>query len=95
MAKKFKAPFPKLSAAAMSLFAIVGGFSVALGFDSKIGALLLFIFLIPTTFIVYCFWGLSDNNQRQLQQVHFFKNLSLIGAILMIIYLGSGPFSLK
>ena len=95
MAKKFKAPLPKLSAAAMSLFAIVGGLSVALGFYSKIGALLLFIFLIPATFTVHRFWGLSDNNQMQLQQVHFFKNLSLIGAILMIIYLGSGPFSLK
>jgi len=35
MAKKFKAPFPKLSAAAMSLFAIVGGFSVALSSTQK------------------------------------------------------------
>ncbi|MEW9672412.1 DoxX family protein [Ammoniphilus sp. 3BR4] len=95
MAKKFKAPFPKLSAAAMSLCALVGGLSVALGFYSKIGAFLLFIFLIPTTFIVHRFWGLSDNHQRQIQSVHFFKNLSLMGATLMIIYLGSGPLSLN
>jgi hypothetical protein len=35
MAKKFEAPFSKLIAAAMSLFAIVGGFSDALCFYSK------------------------------------------------------------
>ncbi|TDL72813.1 DoxX family protein [Rhodococcus qingshengii] len=93
MTKKVKAPFPKLSAAAMSLFALVGGLSVAFGFYSKIGAFLLFIFLLPTTFIVHRFWGLPDD-QKQIQSVHFFKNLSLLGATLMILYFGSGPFSL-
>lgn len=94
MAKKTKAPFPQLSAAAMSLFALVGGLSVAFGFYSKIGAFLLIIFLIPTTFIIHRFWGLP-NDQKQIQTVHFFKNLSLMGASLMILYFGSGPLSLN
>lgn len=94
MVKKTKAPFPELSAAAMSLFALVGGLSVALGFYSQIGALLILIFLIPTTFIVHRFWGLSDD-QKQIQSVHFFKNLSLMGASLIILSLGSGPLSLN
>lgn len=92
MAKMTKAPFPKLSAA-MSLFALVGGLSVAFGFYAEIGAFLLFIFLIPTTFIVHAFWRLPDE-QKEIQSVHFFKNLALMGATLMILYYGAGPFSL-
>ncbi|OPG97534.1 hypothetical protein B2I21_16905 [Chryseobacterium mucoviscidosis] len=95
MAGKFNAPFPKLSAAAMSLISIAGGLSVSLGFYSKFGALLLFIFLIPTTFIVHRFWGLSDKQQKAMQLVHFNKNLSLLGVTLMIMYFGSGPLSLN
>jgi putative oxidoreductase len=94
MTTKFKAPFPRLSAAVMSIFAVVGGLSVAFGFHAKIGALLLLIFLIPTTFIVHRFWGLSDKQQRAMQRVHFNKNLSLLGVTLMILCVGSGPFSL-
>ncbi|WP_157273065.1 hypothetical protein [Neobacillus bataviensis] len=58
------------------------------------GALLQFIFLIPTILVVNRFWGLSDKQQRAMQRVHFNKNLSLLGVTLMILYLGSGPFSL-
>lgn len=94
MTTKFRAPFPRLSAAVMSVFAVVGGLSVAFGFYAKIGALLLLIFLIPTTFMVHRFWGISDKQQRAMQRVHFNKNLSLLGVALMILYLGSGPFSL-
>ncbi|MGM7680774.1 DoxX family protein [Cytobacillus sp. Hm23] len=93
MVKKSKAPFPKLSAAVMSLFALVGGLSVAFGFYAEIGAFLLFIFLIPTTFIVHGFWRLPDE-QKEIQSVHFFKNLALMGGTLMILYYGSGPYSL-
>ncbi|MED1472823.1 DoxX family protein [Bacillus salipaludis] len=95
MTKKFRAPFPRFSAAVMSLFAVLGGISIAFGIYGKIGALLLFIFLNPTTFIVHRFWGLSDQQQRAMQLVHFNKNLSLLGVTLMILYFGSGPFSLK
>ncbi|WP_404442122.1 DoxX family protein [Sutcliffiella horikoshii] len=94
MTKKFRAPFPRLSAAAMSVFAVIGGISVAFGIYAQIGALLLLVFLIPTTFIVHRFWGLSDKQQKAMQLVHFNKNLSLLGVTLMILYSGSGPFSL-
>ncbi|MCM3603704.1 DoxX family protein [Robertmurraya korlensis] len=95
MTKKFRAPFPRLSAATMSIIAVLGGISVAFGFYAKIGALLLFIFLIPTTFFVHRFWGIADKQQRSMQLVHFNKNLSLLGVTLMLMYLGSGPFSLE
>lgn len=95
MIKQFKAPFPRLSAIFTSLLSIIGGLSVAFGLYAKVGALLIFIFLIPATFIAHRFWGLSDEQQIAMQRVHFTKNLSLIGVTLMIMYLGSGPMSLN
>ncbi len=76
-------------------FSLVGGLSVVLGFYANIGALLIFLFLIPATFIAHRFWGLSDEHQKEIQTVHFFKNLALMGAAIMITYMGSGPLSLN
>lgn len=63
----------------MGVFSVEGGLSVALGFYSKMGAFLLFICLIPTTFIVHRYWGLSDKQQKARQRVHFNKYLSVMG----------------
>ena len=37
---------------------------------------------------------LKLDEQKEIQSVHFFKNLALMGATLMILYYGAGPFSL-
>ncbi|RNB82962.1 DoxX family protein [Brevibacillus nitrificans] len=94
MAQKSKAPFPAMSAAIMVILAILGGLSVALGLYAKIGALLLVLFLLPTTFIVHRFWGLTDPMQVAMQRIQFNKNLALLGASLLLAYYGSGPYSL-
>src|SRR5262245_55080115 len=41
---------------AAALFELVGGLSVLLGYKSRFGALLLFVFLIPATLIFHAFW---------------------------------------
>jgi putative oxidoreductase len=66
---------------------IAGGLSVLLGYKSKIGAFLLIGFLIPATFI---FHGSFPE-----EEVSFFKNLGLMGGLLMIVAFGSGKFSLE
>jgi len=40
------------------------------------------------------FWGLQDPMMAANQMAHFFKNIALAGAALIIIYFGSGPLSL-
>ncbi|RMG27012.1 MAG: DoxX family protein [Methanobacteriota archaeon] len=74
---------------------LLGGFSILLGFKPKIGALLLVIFLIPTTFIMHAFWGIEDPMQSQMQMIMFMKNISMTGAALLIYYFGTGPLSLE
>lgn len=67
---------------------IAGGLSVLTGFFSHWGALLLFLYLIPTTLIFHT--RFEDPNQ----QIHFLKNLALMGGLLMVAYFGSGPLSM-
>lgn len=94
IAAKSKAPFPNFSAFIMILLAIAGGLSITLGFYTKIGAVFIFLFLIPTTFIVHRFWGLPDKAQSAMHLPHFQKNLALIGVTMLLYYFGPGPFSM-
>jgi len=76
------------------LIAIAGGLSIALGYKAKIGAWLIVIFLVPVTFAMHNFWAVSDPMMRGIQTAMFMKNLSMLGAALLIAYFGSGPLSL-
>lgn len=70
------------------VFELAGALSVLLGYKARWGAILLIIFLVPTTLIFHAFW--SDPKQT----TQFLKNLALIGGLLMVYYVGSGPVSL-
>ena len=76
------------------LFALVGGLSVLLGYRAKIGAWLLVVFLVPVTLAMHNFWAVHDPMAAQIQLAMFMKNLSMLGAALLISYFGAGPLSL-
>jgi len=67
--------------------------SVLLGYRAKIGAWLLVVFLVPVTLAIHNFWAVHDPMAAQIQQVMFMKNLSMLGAALLISYFGAGPLS--
>ena len=75
------------------MIALVGGVSVMLGYRARFGALLLLVFLVPVTLIMHKFWGLPDPQMAMMQKVNFMKNAALAGACLLIMYHGSGPYS--
>lgn len=77
------------------IVAILGGLSILLGFKAKIGAWLIVIFLIPTIIYMHPFWSAEGQFAQMMQGFCFWKNVSLLGAALMIAYTGSGPFSLS
>ena len=77
------------------IVALLGGLSIALGYRAKLGAWLIVLFLVPVTLMLHRFWGVSDPQVAQLQLGMFMKNVSMLGAALMIARVGSGPLSLK
>jgi putative oxidoreductase len=76
------------------LMALIGGISVILGYKARYGAWLLVLFLVPVTFTMHNFWAVADPAAARFQQVMFIKNISMLGAALMITWFGSGPLSL-
>jgi len=76
------------------IIALIGGLSVIIGYKVKWTAWLLVIFLVPVTFMMHQFWTISDPMMAAVQQAMFFKNISMIGAAIMISYLGTGPLSI-
>ena len=77
------------------VLALLGGLSVLLGYHARVGAALLVVFLLPVTLLMHDFWSVADPTAAQLQQVMFMKNVALLGAALLIMYFGSGPFSVE
>lgn len=78
-------------AAAIAL-ELAGGLLLLTGMYTRIGALLLIAFLVPTTFVMHDFWAF-EGAERQLQQAHFLKNLSILGGLLVVLGVGAGAMS--
>jgi putative oxidoreductase len=88
------APFASLLVPFSGVLALLGGLSILLGYRARIGAWLIVLFLIPVTLMMHKFWGIADPAAAQMQMVMFMKNVSMLGAALMITQLGAGPLSL-
>jgi putative oxidoreductase len=76
------------------VIALLGGVSILIGYRPKEGAWLIILFLVPVTLLLHKFWEIADPAGATIQQIHFMKNLSLLGAALLIVHFGSGPWSL-
>ena len=61
---------------------LVGGLALATGRLPRLAALALAGSLVPTTLVGHPFWSMPAD-QRQDQQVHFAKNLSMLGGLLL------------
>jgi putative oxidoreductase len=93
-AAQLGAPLAELLVPISGVLALAGGLSIALGYKARWGAWSLVAFLLPVTFIMHGFWRLQDPVLAHTQQAMFAKNISMLGAALMIAYFGSGPLSI-
>jgi putative oxidoreductase len=66
----------------------VGSVTILIGFFTRFGALLLLIFLIPTTLIFH------TNFADRIQMIMFMKNVSMFGGCLILLSVGPGRLSL-
>ena len=87
-------PAPQFMLVGAIAFLIVGSASVIVGYKARIGAALLLVFLVLATYFFHDFWKQSEPQAAQEQMIQFMKNLSMMGAMLLIIANGPGSFSL-
>jgi putative oxidoreductase len=62
---------------------VLGGLALATGRFPRLSALVLAGSLAPTTYAGHRFWEEKDKTQRANQQIHFFKNVSMFGGLLI------------
>ncbi|TWF94484.1 DoxX family protein [Saccharopolyspora dendranthemae] len=62
---------------------IGAGALLALGKFPRLASLLLAGSIVPTTLAAHRFWEQDDPQQRAEQQIHFLKNLGLLGGVLL------------
>src|SRR5574341_759811 len=76
-------PAARLTVQASGVLILLGSLMVLLGIWADLGALLLFIFLIPTAILMHGFWKETDPQARQLEMIQFQKDMALAGAALI------------
>ena len=82
-------PWPTLSHLVTVALQLSAGFSVLIGIEARLGALLLCLFLVPVTVMYHPFWKRSGAD-LVAEADHFLLNFAVIGGLLMIIAVGSG-----
>jgi putative oxidoreductase len=87
-------PLASIAVPLSGVLAGAGGLSILLGYRAKLGAWLIVLFLIPVTLMMHKFWAVQDPMMSQIQMILFMKNVSMLGAALLISQFGAGPFSL-
>ena len=78
-------PIPSVAVFVTGLMLLLGGVSIILGFQTFIGMILLIAFLAPAALIFHAFWKETDPNAKMASNMLFWRNVALIGALLMLI----------
>ena len=85
---------PKYEALAwlLAIVELVCGLMVLLGLKARWGALVLVVFAAVTIFFIHHFWEMKGD-AYVINQIQALKNLSIIGALLLIVAIGRRPLS--
>jgi putative oxidoreductase len=77
-------PEPETAARANGTAMVLAGSAIALNMRPRLAELVLAGSLIPTTLAGHPFWKEQDPQQRRNQKIHFFKNVGLFGAMILL-----------
>lgn len=85
-------PMPDILLVPSIVILIAGGTMLLVGWKARWAALALIGFMIPATLVFHSFWTYPET-QFVNQFHHFFKNLAIIGALFLVMGMGSGKMS--
>ena len=85
---------PTIIAYMVAAIDLIGGILILVGYQTRWASVVLIVFVALTAFLVHHFWDM-EGPARAANQGHFYKNLALIGALLLIYAHGPGTCSLE
>ena len=86
------APVPMVAAAIAVVMEFFVAILLIIGFYTRPLAALMAVFVLGTALIGHPFWGMV-NPERMANMIHFFKNMAIIGGLLMLAVTGPGRYS--
>ncbi|KXU82261.1 hypothetical protein CI15_32405 [Paraburkholderia monticola] len=86
------APMPELSAVIAVVMELVVGVALLVGFFTRPLALLLAVYTLGTAIIGHHYWNMTGAMQYD-NMIHFYKNIGIIGGLLLLCVSGPGKYS--
>jgi putative oxidoreductase len=86
-------PLPPLAAAIAIIAELGAGIAISLGILTRPVAILLAIYTFATALLGHHFWSMSGPD-RVGAEINFFKNISIIGGLLLLYLTGAGRYSI-
>ena len=68
---------------------IGGGGAICLGWQTRLGALVILLFTATVTIVFHRFWNMPPD-QAAVQRLFFMKNLSVMGGLILLMAFGPG-----
>ena len=86
-------PMPELGAVIAIVVEVLGGLALIAGFGTRVAALVLAVFTLVATVFFHAYWAVPAEMQM-VQQLMFFKNIAVVGGLLVLAAFGAGGWSL-
>jgi putative oxidoreductase len=86
-------PLPTVAAVVALVVEILGAIALVVGFQTRIAAAVLAVFTLVASVFFHAFWAAAPE-QAFIQQLMFFKNIGLIGGLLVLVSSGAGAWSI-
>ena len=86
-------PMPALGAVIAIVVEVLGGLALLAGFGTRVAALVLAVFTVAASVIFHAYWAVPADAQM-VQQLMFFKNIAVVGGLLVLAAHGAGGWSL-
>ena len=85
-------PLPTLGAILAIVVEVGAGLALLAGFGTRVAAVALALFTLVATVIFHAYWAVPPE-QAMMQQLMFFKNVAVVGGLLVLAAHGAGAFS--
>ena len=85
-------PMAGVAIAIAAAVEVLGGLAVLAGFQTRVAAWVLFVYLIPVSLAFHNFWAMQGMAQQD-NMIHFLKNISIMGGLLVLAANGAGGAS--
>jgi putative oxidoreductase len=86
-------PMPAVALGIALAVELIGGLAMLMGLFTRPTAWIVFLYMIPTTFLFHNFWAVQGADRIDTL-IHFEKNLAIMGGLLLLAAFGPGSYSI-